>query len=96
MTKSGFILGIFMSLSIFALPVYAMGGGMGGGMSGGMGGGGMTGNPGSGLLDWFQQWRNGSGYARPSGENRNQMDQLEQRHHEDSAYLKYQIQMKDP
>ena len=55
----------------------------------------MTGNPGSGLLDWFQQWRNGSGYARPSGENRNQMDQLEKRHQEDSAYLKYQIQMKE-
>ena len=93
MNKLAVILGI-MVLSIgFAIPAYAMGGGMGGGGGGGMGGG-MMDNFGSGLLDWFQKWRTGSDYTHPPIDQRNEMEELEQRHSEDSAYLKYQITMK--
>jgi Spy/CpxP family protein refolding chaperone len=92
MRKLAIIVAMFMAVSTFALPVYAMGGGMGGGMSGGMGGSGMMGNFGSGLFDWFQKWRNGSQDTNPSGQ---QMEQLERQHDEDSAYLKYQIRMKE-
>jgi Spy/CpxP family protein refolding chaperone len=102
MRKMAVILGILMLATAFAVPAHAMGGGMGGGGmggggmgGGGLGGGGMTGNWGSGLLDWFQNWRNGSGYTNPPGLGRKQMQELDQQHHEDSAYLKYQIQMKE-
>lgn len=91
MRKLAIIAAIFMTLSTFALPAYAMGGGMGGGM----GGSGMMGNIGSGLLDWFQRWWNGHGYTNPPGQQGQQMEQLQQQHDEDSAYLKYQIQMKE-
>lgn len=88
--------GLYLILSISVLPAYAMGGGMAGGMSGGMGGSGMMDNFGSGLLEWFQKWRNGSGYSNPTpGQDRRQMQELDQRHDEDSVYLKYQIQMKE-
>jgi hypothetical protein len=87
---------VVIAAAAFAFPAYAMGGGMGGGMSGGgMGGSGMMGNSGSGLLDWFQNWRNGSEYNHPPGQEREQMGALDQQHDEDSAYLKYQIQMKE-
>jgi Spy/CpxP family protein refolding chaperone len=95
MRRLTLILGILMLASAFAVPAYAMGGGMGGGISGGMGGGGMTGNFGSGLLDWFQNWRNGRGYTNSPRADRKQMQELEQQHDKDSAYLKYQIQMKE-
>ena len=55
----------------------------------------MTGNFGSGILDWFQRGRNGSGYNNPSGQQGQDMVPLEQQHNEDSAYLKYQIRMKE-
>jgi hypothetical protein len=87
MRKLALILGMLMISGIFAVPAYAMGGGMGAG--------GMMGNWGSGLLNWFQNWRNGSGYTNPPGVERKQMRELDQRHDEDSAYLKYQIQMKE-
>jgi hypothetical protein len=64
-------------------------------MSGGMGGSGMMGNSGSGLLDWFQNWRNGSQYNHSPGQEGEQMDALDRQHNEDSVYLKYQIQMKE-
>jgi hypothetical protein len=64
-------------------------------MGGGMGGGGMTGNWGSGLLDWFQKWRNGGEYTLPPREEKNRMEDLDQQHDEDSAYLTYQIKMKE-
>jgi hypothetical protein len=98
MRKLALILGIMMATAVFAIPAYAMGGGMGGmggGMGGGTEGGGMTGNWGSGLLDWFQKWRNGSEYNNPSGVERKQMEDLDQQHDEDSTYLKYQIEMKE-
>lgn len=85
------ILGILILSVAFAIPAYAMGGGMGGG---GMGGSGITGNWGSGLLDWFQNWRNGSGYSNSPRLGGQQMQELEKRH-DDSAYLKFQIQMKE-
>jgi Spy/CpxP family protein refolding chaperone len=86
------VLSILTMTVVFAIPAYAMGGGMGGG---GMGGGGMTGNWGSGLLDWFQNWRNASGYTNSPRLDRQQMQELEKQHNEDSAYLKFQIQMKE-
>jgi hypothetical protein len=99
MKRLAMILGIMMLAAVFAIPAYAMGGGMGAGMGGGMGGGtgggGMTGNWGSGLLDWFQKWRNGSKYAHPPVEEKKQMEELDQQHDEDSAYLKYQIKMRE-
>ena len=95
MRKLAVIVGMFMIFSLFALPADAMGGGMGSGMSGGMGGSGMMDNFGSGLLDWFQKWRNGSAYTNPPGQERNQIQQQDQRHDEDSAYLNYQIRMKE-
>lgn len=95
MKKLTVIAAIFLTLSTFALSAYSMGSGMTGGMSGGMGGSGMMSNFGSGLLDWFQKWRNGSEYARLPGQERKQIEELDQQHYEDSAYLKYQIQMKE-
>jgi Spy/CpxP family protein refolding chaperone len=96
MKKLTVILGILMMATAFAIPAYAMGGGMGGGGMGGGGmGGGGQGSWGSGLLDWFQNWRNGSEYTNPRGEERKRMEELDQQHHEDAAYLKYQIQMKE-
>jgi hypothetical protein len=88
------ILGIMMLTTVFAVPVYAMGGGMGGGMAGSMGGG-MTDNFGSGLLDWFQEWRNGDRYTNQRPQEGQQTDELDQQHYEDSTYLKYQIEMKE-
>jgi hypothetical protein len=87
--------GIMMLATLFAIPVYAMGGGMGGGMAGGSGGGGMMSSWGSGLLDWFQKWRNGGDYTLPPAEEKNRMEGLDQQHDEDSAYLKYQLKMKE-
>jgi hypothetical protein len=96
MRKLALMLGILVVDAVFAIPAYAMGGGMGGGgMGGGTGGGGMTGNWGSGLLDWFQNWRNGSGYTNPPIEGRKQLQEFDQQHYEDSTYLKYQIEMKE-
>jgi Spy/CpxP family protein refolding chaperone len=97
MKNLGLVLGIVILATAFAIPAYAMGGGMGGG---GMGGGGMggseiTGGWGSGLLDWFQNWRNGSGYTNSPRLDRQQMQELDKQHNEDSAYLKFQIQMKE-
>jgi Spy/CpxP family protein refolding chaperone len=79
-------LGIVMLAAAFAVPAYAMGGGMGGGMMG---------NWGSGLLDWFQKSRNGNRYSNPREVEKRQMEELDRQHHEDSVYLKYQIQMKE-
>jgi hypothetical protein len=93
MKKLAVIAVMFIALSTFTFSAYAMG--MGGGMSGGMGGSGMTGKIGSGLLEWFQKWRNGSANANPPGQVRKPMDELDRQHNEDSAYLKYQIQMKE-
>ena len=93
MKKLAFIIVMFIAVSTFTFSAYAMG--MGGGMSGGMGGSGMTGKIGSGLLEWFQKWRNGSANANPPGQERKQMGELDRQHNEDSAYLKYQIQMKE-
>lgn len=93
MKKLAFIIVMFIAVSTFTFSAYAMG--MGGGMSGGMGGSGMTGKIGSGLLEWFQKWRNGSANANPPGQVRKPMDELDRQHNEDSAYLKYQIQMKE-
>jgi hypothetical protein len=87
--------GIMMLATAIAIPAYAMGGGMGGGMAGGNEGGGMMGNWESGLLDWFQKWRNGSEYFTPSGVEKKQMKELDQQHDEDAAYLEYQIRMKE-
>ena len=55
----------------------------------------MTGNFGSRLFEWFQEWQNGSGHNYPRGEQEKNMERLDQQHYEDSAYLKYQIQMKE-
>jgi Spy/CpxP family protein refolding chaperone len=88
MRNSTVILGILMMAVAFAIPAYAIGGGMDGG-------GGMMGDQRSGLLDWFQNWRNGSEYTNSRGEQWKQMEDLDQQHNEDSAYLKYQIQMKE-
>jgi Spy/CpxP family protein refolding chaperone len=92
MKKLAVILGIVMVATTSAFPAYAMGHGMGGGMGGGSG---VTGNFGSRLFEWFQKWQNGSGYTNPRGEQEKQMERLDQQHYEDSAYLKYQIQMKE-
>jgi len=92
MRKLAIILGIVMVATTSALPAYTMGHGMGGGMGGGSG---MTGNFGSRLFEWFQKWQNGSEYANPPVEQEKQMEQLDQQHYEDFAYLKYQIQMKE-
>ena len=73
------------------LSAYAMGRGM----SGSMGGSGMMGSFGSGILNWFQKWINGSAHTNPLGEQGRQMEQLDRQHYEDSAYLRYQIQMKE-
>ena len=91
MKKLAFIVAIFLTVSTFTLSAYAMGGGM----SGGMGGGGMMGSFGSGILNWFQKWINGSAHPNPPGEQGRQMEQLDRQHNEDSAYLRYQIQMKE-
>ena len=93
MKKLAFIIVMFIAVSTFTFSAYAMG--MGGGMSGGMGGSSMMSDFGSGLLDWFQKWRNGSGYALPPAQERKQTEELDQQHYEDSVYLKYQIQMKE-
>jgi Spy/CpxP family protein refolding chaperone len=95
MKRLALVFTVVIAAAAFAFPAYAMGGGMGGGMSGGMGGSGMMGNSGSGLLDWFQNWRNGSQYNHPPGQERKEIGELDQQHDEDSAYLKYQIQMKE-
>ena len=95
MKKLAIIAAIFLTVSIFTLSAYAMGGGMRGGMSGGKGGSDMMNNFGSSLLDWFWKWRNGREYANPPGKQRKQMERLDQQHYEDSACLKYQIQMKE-
>jgi hypothetical protein len=99
MKRLATIFGIMILATVFAVPAYAMGGdmggGMGGGMTGGSGGGGMMSSWGSGLLDRFQKWRNGGDYALPPVEERKQMEELDQQHDEDSAYLKYQIRMKE-
>jgi Spy/CpxP family protein refolding chaperone len=81
------IIALLILASAYALPVYAMGQGMGSG--------GMTGSFGSDLIEWFRSWRNGSPYTNPSGQKRKQMGEMDQQHDEDSAYLKYQIQMKE-
>jgi hypothetical protein len=91
MKRLTMIFGIMMLAPLFAIPAYAMGGGMGGGTRGD----GMTSSWGSGLLDWFQKWRNGGDYTLPPVEEKNQMEELDQQHDEDSAYLKYQIKMKE-
>jgi hypothetical protein len=93
MKKLAVIVVMCIAISTFTFSAYAMG--MGGGMSGGMGGSGMTGKIGSGLLEWFQKWRNGSANTIPSGQESKQMDELDRQHNEDSAYMKYQIQMKE-
>ena len=92
MRKLAVILGIVVVGTIPALPAYAMGHGMGGGMGGGSG---MTGNFGSRLFEWFQEWQNGSGHTYPGAEQEKDMERLDQQHYEDAAYLKYQIQMKE-
>jgi len=91
MKRLALVFTVAIAVAAFAFPAYAMGGGM----SGGMGGSGMMGNSGSGLLDWFQNWRNGSQYDQPPGQARKQMGELDRQHDEDSSYLKYQIQMKE-
>ena len=97
MKNLGVVAVMFMTVSFFTFSAYAMGmgGGMGGGMSGGMGGSGTMGNLGSGLLDWFQKWRNGNANTNQPGQERKQVEELDRQHNEDSAYLKYQIQMKE-
>jgi len=95
MKRLALVIMVMMGAAAFAFPAYAMGGGMGGGMSGGMGGSGMMGNGGSGLLDWFQNWRNGRQAAYPSGQDSGEMKALDRQHNEDSAYLRYEIQMKE-
>lgn len=85
------LLTIMIAVTALAVPSYAMGGGM----TGGMGGSGMMGNIGSGLFDWFKEWRNGSQYTDRVGQDRKDMEELNRQHNEDSAYLKYQIQMKE-
>jgi Spy/CpxP family protein refolding chaperone len=95
MKRLTMIFGIMVLAAVFAVPAYAMGGGMEGGMGGGAGGGGMMNGWGSGLIDWFQKWRNGGDYTLPPVEEKNQMEELDQQHDEDSAYLKYQIRMKE-
>ena len=90
MKKFSLVFGIIMLASVTAVPIYAMGGGMAGGM-----GGGMMDSFGSGLFDWFGKWRNGSGYTNPRSEEGKQTYELDQRHYEDSTYLKYQIEMKE-
>lgn len=95
MKKLAIIASIFLTVSTFTLSVYAMGGGMGGGMSGGTGGNGIMSNFGSSLLDWLQKWRNGNESNHPVGRDRRQIEELDRQHYEDSAYLKYQIQMKE-
>jgi hypothetical protein len=95
MKRLALVFTVVIAAATFAFPAYAMGSGMGGGMSGGMGGSGMMSNSGSGLLDWFQNWRNGSQYTQPPDQERRQIEELDQQHNEDSAYLKFQIQMKE-
>jgi hypothetical protein len=82
---------VVVAATALVVPAYAMGGGM----SGGMGGSGMMGNSGSGLLDWFQNWRNGSQYTNQTGREGKEMEELDRQHNEDSVYLKYQIRMKE-
>ena len=91
MKKMAIIATIFLILSTFTLSVYAMGGVM----SGGMGGSGIMSNFGSSLFDRLQKWRNGDESINPLGQGRNQIEEQDRRHYEDSAYLKYQIQMKE-
>jgi len=95
MKRLALIFTVAIATAAFAIPAYAMGGGMGGGMSGGMGGSGMMSNSGSGLLDWFQNWWHGGQYAQPPGGEGEEMQALNRQHNEDSVYLKYQIQMKE-
>ena len=85
MKKFALILGITMAATAFTLPAYAMGGGMGGG--------GMMGNRGSGLMDWFQKGQDRGEYTR--GQDQRGMTEMDRQHQEDSAYLNYQIQMKE-
>lgn len=91
MKRFALILTVMTAAAALAVPTYAMGGGM----SGDMGGSGMMGNPGSGLLDWFQNWRNGSQYTNPAGQEGKQMQELDRQHNEDAVYLKFQIRMKE-
>lgn len=81
------IIAILILGLVFSLPLYAMGHGMRGG--------GMMGSFGSGLLDWFQSWRNGNPSTIPYSRDEKEMEERYQQHEEDSAYLKYQIQMKE-
>jgi hypothetical protein len=91
MKRFALLLTIMIAAAALAVPAYAMGGGM----SGGMGGSGMMGSIGSGLFDWFQKWRNGSQYTDQAGQDRKDMEALNRQHNEDSAYLQYQIRMKE-
>jgi Spy/CpxP family protein refolding chaperone len=81
------ILEILMMAVAFAIPAYAMGGGMGGG---GMGGGGMMGSWGSGTMG-----QGGRGYGNQPDRGREQMQELDTRFYEESANVKAQIQTKE-
>ena len=84
MKKTLFVLAVTAAVAVGSYVVYAA-----------QMGGGMMNNFGSGLSDWFQKGRTGSEYPNPGVEERRRFEQLEQQHQEDSAYLKFQIEMKE-
>ncbi len=88
------IVALFMTFSTFALSAHAMGG-MGGGMPGGMGGSGITGAFGSAIFKLLQKWQHGNQDITPPGLDGKNMEDLTRQHDEDSAYLKYQIRMRE-
>ncbi len=87
MKKLAVVLGTVMMTVAFALPVYAMGGGMGGG--------GMMGNSGSGLWNGFQQWQNPGRYGYPPAETGRRSGVQGQRYYGKSRDLRNQIQSKE-
>jgi hypothetical protein len=64
-------------------------------MAGGTGGCGIMGYWAAGLLDWFQEWWNGSEYNAPIVLEGRQMPEMDRQHDEDAAYLKFRIKMKE-
>ncbi len=92
MRKLTGILGILMMAVAFAIPSYAMGGGMGGGGmgGGGMGGGGMMGNWGSGAMG-----QGSREYSNPFDQGRERMQELDHKFYEESVNVKAQIQTKE-
>jgi hypothetical protein len=94
------ILGVILISTFTTVSAHAGGMGGGGMAGGGIGGDGsmggrMMGNWGTGLENLLQNWQDRKENTISHNEQRKQMQELDQQHNEDSAYLTYQIQMKE-